>query len=71
MAKGPKDFNQTAFDLVARATGTSESMEVTRAKKGAEARNAKLSPEERSEQARKAATARWGGNAGPMAAKGR
>ena len=60
MAKGPKDFNQTAFDLVARATGGAASSEVQRAKKGGEARKASLTPEQRSEIAKKAAAARWG-----------
>jgi hypothetical protein len=59
MAKGPKDINQTAFDAVARLTGTSESFEVERAKKGAAARTEALSPERRTEIARAAAAKRW------------
>ena len=59
MAKGPKDFNQVAFDLVARATGTSESVEKTRASEGGKARASKLTPEQRSEIARNAAKKRW------------
>lgn len=60
MSKGPQDFNQTAFDLVARATGTATSAEVDRAKKGGEARKEKLTHEQRSTIAKKAAAARWG-----------
>jgi hypothetical protein len=73
--KRPRDFNSRAFDSVARLTGTAppepepEPVDPLRAAaaelgrrgglKGGKARAAKLSPEERSEIARKAATARW------------
>lgn len=60
VAKGPKDLNQTAFDIVARATGGSTSESLIRAKKGGEVRSEKLTPEQRSAIAKKAAAARWG-----------
>ena len=62
VAKGPKDFSQTAFDIVARSTGTPTTDDIAkteRAKKGAEARSEKLTPEQRSEIARVAASKRW------------
>ncbi len=59
MAKGPKDTNQMAFDAVGRLTGGSTSSNQERAKKGGEARSAALTPEQRSEIARKAAETRW------------
>jgi|GEM_PF-5090947 len=55
MSKGPKDLNQTAFDLVARATGGSTSEKVTRAREGGKARKEALTTEQRSEIAKKAA----------------
>lgn len=74
--KRPRDFNSRAFQSVAILTGTAppepepEPEDPVRAAaallgrkgglKGGKARAAKLSPEERSEIARKAATARWG-----------
>jgi hypothetical protein len=61
MAKGPRDLNQTAFDIVARATGSdASSSKVDRASKGGAARKSSLTPEQRSEIAKKAAAARWG-----------
>lgn len=73
--KRPRDFNSRAFDSVAKLTGTEppepepEPEDPLRAAaaalgrrgglKGGKARAAKLSPEERSEIARKAAAARW------------
>jgi hypothetical protein len=74
-AKRPRDFNSRAFDSVAKLTGTAppapepEPEDPVKAAaallgrkgglKGGKARAAKLSPEERSEVARKAAAARW------------
>jgi hypothetical protein len=72
MPKGPKDFSQAAFDLVARSTGTPTTEDLAkteRAAKGAEARAEALSPERRSEIAKTAAKKRWGGDSGPIAAK--
>ena len=72
MAKGPKDFSQTAFDLVARSTGTpttDDLAKIERATKGAEARKEALTPERRTEIAKTAAKKRWGGESGPIAAK--
>jgi hypothetical protein len=60
MAKGPKDLNQTAFDLVARSTGNPTSDEIERAAKGGKARKEALTPERRSEIAKAAAAKRWG-----------
>ena len=73
--KRPRDFNSRAFQSVALLTGTAppepktEPGDPLRAAaaelgrrgglKGGKARAAKLSPEERSEIARKAAAARW------------
>jgi hypothetical protein len=73
--KRPVDFNSRAFDSVARLTGTAppepepenEDPIKTAAAllgrrgglKGGAARAAKLSPEERSDIARKAAESRW------------
>jgi hypothetical protein len=73
--KRPRDFNERAFQTVAILTGTAEPPppqepeDPVRAAaallgrkgglKGGKARAAKLSPEERSEIARKAAAARW------------
>jgi hypothetical protein len=74
MPKGPKDFSQAAFDLVARSTGTRTTEDLAktdRATKGAEARAEALSPERRSEIAKTAAKKRWGRDSGPIAAKGK
>ena len=72
MAKNPKapdrprDMSQLAKRIVDLTTGeqTDDILEPTpeeeRAAKGGAARAAKLTPEERSEIARKAARARWG-----------
>jgi hypothetical protein len=73
--KRPRDFNSRAFQSVALLTGTAEPsppeepVDPLRAAaaelgrrgglKGGKARAAKLTPEERSEIARKAAAARW------------
>ena len=64
-----KDFTQTAFNVFKQAIGEAEAEEELTGKKadsqkgglkGGTARAGKLSPEERSEIAKKAATARWG-----------
>jgi hypothetical protein len=63
-----KDINQTAFDVVRRATGElPEPVESAKAKagrkggiRGGEARASALSPRQRSAIAKKAALARWG-----------
>jgi len=71
--KRPVDFNSRAFDSVARLTGTAppepEPVDPLRAAaaelgrrgglKGGKARAAKLSQEQRSDIAKKAAAARW------------
>ena len=73
--KRPRDFNSRAFDSVARLTGTAPPEPVPEPEdpvktaaallgrrgglKGGAARAAKLSPEERSAIAKKAAAARW------------
>lgn len=73
--KRPRDFNSLAHQLVAELTGTAEPQpelepeDPLRAAaaalgrrgglKGGKARAAKLTPEERSEIAKKAAAARW------------
>lgn len=63
-----RDFSQIAFDVVAIATGEKEPPKPLTGKKadsskggkkGGKARADKLTPEERSEIARKAAQARW------------
>jgi hypothetical protein len=62
-----KDINETAFDVVRRATGElPEPVESAKAKagrkggqKGGASRATALTPEQRSEIARKAAAARW------------
>jgi hypothetical protein len=67
-----KDENQTAFDIVAKATGTATKKARKPRKnphavalgrkgglKGGAARAANLTPEQRSQIARAAATARW------------
>lgn len=73
--KRPRDFNSLAHQIVAELTGTAEPTPEEEPKdpirvaaaelgrrgglKGGKARAAKLSPEERSEIARKAAATRW------------
>jgi hypothetical protein len=72
--KRPRDFNSRAFESVAILTGTAlpppESKEPEKdpaavslgrggGLKGGAARAAKMTPEERSESARKAAVSRW------------
>ena len=67
-----KDYSQRAFDVVAKATNTPNSSELARAKAGAKARATKLTAEQRSAIARKAAAARWAHkleNAAPKIAK--
>jgi hypothetical protein len=70
-SKGHKDLNQTAFSAAQQATGEIPAPESTKNKaaqelgrlgglKGGVARAAKLTPEQRSEIARKAAQKRWG-----------
>jgi hypothetical protein len=63
-----KDFTQRAFDVFQQATGEAEPEEELTGKKadsqkgglkGGKARADKLTPEERSEIAKKAAAARW------------
>jgi len=69
-AKRPRDFKQLAKQIVGEATGQAEHVADTRdplavelgrrgGLKGGKARAEKLSPERRSEIARKAAAARW------------
>jgi hypothetical protein len=71
-AKRPRDLNELAKALVAEATGETPPEEPTPeknqaavelgrlgGKKGGKARAEKLTPEQRSEIARKAARARW------------
>ena len=71
--KRPTDPNELAKQLVDEATGESPSVDPDEGKdpaavalgrkgglKGGKARAAKLTPEQRSESARKAAAARWG-----------
>ena len=61
----PRDMNQLAKQIVDLSTGQAQeedrqpTFEEERAAKGGEARAAKLTPEERSAIARKAAMARW------------
>lgn len=64
-----RDFSQVAFDIVQQATGEKPKPEPLSGKKadsskggkaGGKARAEKLTPEERSEIAKKAAKARWG-----------
>ncbi len=67
--KMPTDVNQRAAAIVALATGQAEpeTKDEARAeggRKGAKGRSDKLTAEERSEIARKAARARWGSPAG-------
>lgn len=69
--QGPRDLNQTAFDIVQKATGQvppdppseKNPAAVTLGRlgglKGGQARAKKLTPEQRAEIARKAAEKRW------------
>ena len=65
LPKRPRDLNQLAKRIVDITTGEEPdepeetTFEQERASKGGEARTEKLTPEERSEIARKAAKARW------------
>jgi hypothetical protein len=72
--KRPRDVNELAKQLVGEATGEIEPVDPDAGKdpaavalgrrgglKGGKARAAKLTPEQRSEAAKKAATARWAG----------
>lgn len=70
--KRPRDVNQLAASIVDEATGDAPKPQDTRdplavelgrrgGLKGGKARAAKLSPEERSAIARRAASARWSG----------
>lgn len=60
-----RDFTQIAFDVANRTTHAFDTPRASKAKakakKGGEARKEALTPEERSEIARKAARARWHG----------
>lgn len=71
--KRPRDVNELAKQLVGEATGEIEPVDPDAGKdpaavalgrrgglRGGKARAAKMTPEERSEAARKAARARWG-----------
>ena len=71
--KRPRDVNELAKQLVAEATGEAPLVDLNEGKdpaavalgrkgglKGGKARAAKMTAEERSEAARKAASARWG-----------
>ncbi len=66
-SKGRKDLNQTAFSIVRQATGEETQPIPTKAQqdgrkgglKGGIARSAKLTPEQRSQIAQKAAQGRW------------
>jgi hypothetical protein len=61
--KRPRDVNQLAKRIVDLSTGEAseeESRESAAARKRGEARAAKLTPEERSAIAKRAAKARWG-----------
>jgi hypothetical protein len=72
-SKRPRDVNELARQLVDEATGEAPKLDPDDGKdpaavalgrkgglKGGKARAAKLTPEQRSEAARKAAAARWG-----------
>lgn len=71
-SRRPRDVNELAKRLVEEATGDAEAFDPTAGKdpaavalgrkgglKGGKARAAKLTPEQRSEAAKKAAAARW------------
>lgn len=55
----PRDPNEAAFQVLKQVTGDYEPPKTRRARKGAAARNEKLTPERRSEIAKRAAVARW------------
>lgn len=55
----PRDPNEAAHRVLGLVTGEIDTPKVARAKKGAAARKEKLTPEERSAIAKKAAAARW------------
>lgn len=69
--QGPRDLNQTAFDVVQQATGQTPPQEPSQknpaavtlgrlgGQKGGKARAKKLTPEQRTDIARAAAAARW------------
>ena len=65
MQRDRRDFAQIAFDAVAQATGMTTTTDAKRAAKGGAARKAALTPEQRSEVAKKAAAARWAKKADP------
>ncbi len=69
--QGPKDFTETAFDVFQKAIGEKPQEDTTKnpaavelgrkgGLKGGKARAAKLTPEQRSEIAKRAAAKRWG-----------
>lgn len=58
MAKRPRDFSQTAFDLVARSTGTPTTDDLAKIERAAK-RAESLSDEHRSEIAKAAEAKRW------------
>lgn len=74
-----KDLNETAFSIMQQATGEVEPAKPTKAQetgregglKGGKARAAKLTPEQRAEIAKKAATTRWEKRATEQAVTGR
>jgi len=57
--KPPRDPNEAAHRVLGIVTGDNPTPKVRRAKAGAKARAEKLTPEQRSDIARKAAAARW------------
>ena len=57
--KPPRDPNEAAHRLLAQVTGEYVSPKKRRAQQGAAARTESLTPERRSEIAKKAAAARW------------
>ena len=57
--KPPRDPNEAAFRVLGIITGEHQTPKQKRARKGAAARSEKLTPEQRSEIAKKAAAARW------------
>jgi len=60
MAKRPaRDPNVAALNVLKQVTGEHDTAKRRRARQGAAARAEKLTPEQRSEIAKKAAAARW------------
>ena len=57
--KPPRDPNEAAHRVLGIVTGENPTPKVRRAKQGAKARAEKLTPQQRSEIARKAAQCRW------------